>query len=380
MFDIEKSGNEYDYFMDNFGSPPPIGVGRFDRRLLIPRSQVPEWIERDSSEQVPFEEIDSLEARGIFAWLRGAGDDGRDLGVPMYVPYRIGLCRRLIREGWTVEEIKELVDWEESVITDMVEGDLPYEDDDRLIVLSEHQERLEMLEDERVSRLPVEQRPADWSQTGWTSDIKSMSDEELAEDIAEMAKAVQWLAHVDLDSASPKTRRRIGRRAFQLRMHYEDVRFLAVVSDRVCYEAGFSPFVHLEGPHGLIGDSTNLESFGRVNWYDTIRSWRVMNDPDHAPVRLPGFVCVGGHIEMPNALPPVVYAERYSLFRLDEYAQTFAELVGDRRCQHCDKPLAKTASDRRLYCDSKCSQAFRQKRHRTREKAAILERRGASRA
>ena len=183
-----------------------------------------------------------------------------------------------------------------------------------------------------------------------------------------------------MDSASPKTRRRIGRRAFQLRMHYEDVRFLAVVSDRVCYEAGFSPFVHLEGPHSLIGDSTNLESFGRVNWYDTLRSWRVLNDPVHAPVRLPGFICVGGRVEMPNVLAPDVYAERYALFRLDQYSSTFTELVGDRRCQHCSKPLAKTASDRRSYCDPKCSQAFRQKRHRMREKAAILERRGSGRS
>lgn len=376
MFDVEKSGAEYDYFMDNFGSAPPISVGRFDRRLLIPRSQVPEWVARDANEQISLDELDAFEARGIFSWLRGAGDDGRDLGVPLYTPYRIGLCRRLVREGWTADEIKELVDWEESVVTDMVEGDLPYEDDDRLIVLAEHRERLQTLEGERVSRLPPEQRPVEWCQTGWSSDIKAMSDDELGQDLGELTKTLQWLERLDLAAASSKTRRRVGRRAYQLRMHYEDVRLIAVVSDRVCYEAGFSPFVHLEGPHALVGDPTNLESFGRVNWYDTLRSWRVMNDPDHAPIRLPGFVCVGGRIEMPNALSPDEYAERYGLFRLDEYARTFAELVSDRRCQHCDKPLARTANVRRLYCDSKCSQAFRQKRHRTREKAAVLQRRG----
>ena len=365
--------------MDNFGSAPPISVGRFDRRLLIPRSQVPEWVERDANEQISLDELDAFEARGIFSWLLGAGDDGRDLGVPLYVPYRIGLCRRLVREGWTADEIKELVDWEESVVTDMVEGDLPYEDDDRLIVLSEHRERLETLENERVSRLPAEHRPAGWAQTGWTSDIKAMPDDELAEDIAGLAKTLQWLEQLDLESAPPKTRRRIGRRAYQLRMHYEDVRFIAVVSDRVRYEAGFSPFVHLDGPHALVGDSNNLESFGRVNWYDTLRSWRVMNDPDNAPVRLPGFICVGGTIQMPNVLSPDEYAERYALFHLADYSRTFAELVGDRRCQHCSKPLAKTASDRRLYCDPKCSQAFRQKRHRTREKAAVIRRRDKGR-
>jgi hypothetical protein len=33
MFDLEKAGKEYDYFIDNFGYPPPVGLGRFDRRV-----------------------------------------------------------------------------------------------------------------------------------------------------------------------------------------------------------------------------------------------------------------------------------------------------------------------------------------------------------
>ena len=102
----------------------------------------------------------------------------------------------------------------------------------------------------------------------------------------------------------------------------------------------------------------------------------MLNDPDNAPIRLPGLVCVGGTIRMTNALTPEEYSERHTEFRLAEYADRFAELVGDRRCQHCHKPLSKTANERRLYCDGKCSQANRQKRHRMREKEAILRRRG----
>ena len=124
MFDVEKAGEEYDYFMDHFGSPPLIGLGRFDRRVLIPRPQVPEWVERDSNEVVSLEELDVLEGEGVFSWLHGAGD-GRDLGVPVYVPYRIGLCRKLRRDGWTWEEIRELVEWEEWTVTDMIEATCP---------------------------------------------------------------------------------------------------------------------------------------------------------------------------------------------------------------------------------------------------------------
>ncbi len=81
---------------------------------------------------------------------------------------------------------------------------------------------------------------------------------------------------------------------------------------------------------------------------------------------------------MPSALPPEQYSERFALFHLDQYAPTFEELIGDRRCQHCGKPLPKSANDRRLYCNSKCSQANRQKRHRVREKEAILRQRRGS--
>ena len=38
------------------------------------------------------EDLDILEGEGVFSWLHGTGD-GRDLGVPLDVPYRIGLAK-----------------------------------------------------------------------------------------------------------------------------------------------------------------------------------------------------------------------------------------------------------------------------------------------
>jgi len=66
--------------------------------MLIPRAQIPEWVERDSKEVVSLEELDVLKGDGVFSWLHEAGDR-RDLGVPPYVPYRIGLCRKIRRDG-----------------------------------------------------------------------------------------------------------------------------------------------------------------------------------------------------------------------------------------------------------------------------------------
>ena len=375
MFDVEKAGEEYNYFMDHFGSPPPISFGLFDRRVLIPRPEVPEWVERDSGERVSVEHLDLLEGDGVFSWLHGAGD-GRDLGVPMYVPYRIGLCLRLLRERWTIQEIRELAEWEEWVVADMVESDLPYEDDDRLIVLCEFKERLEMLEIERIRRLPADERPANWTERGWTSEICEMIDEELPANLSDARSMVRRLEAMNLETVSTRIRREVGRRAYQLGTHYERVRLLAVVSDRTEYEAGFSPHVCLDGPRSLIGDVNHLESFGQVNWHQTLKSWRILEDPDNAPVRLPGFVCVGGTIQMPNALTPAQYSERFALFRLDEYALAFEGIISNRRCRHCEKSLPKNANERRVYCNSRCSHAYRQKQHRVRAKEAILRRRG----
>jgi hypothetical protein len=319
-----------------------------------------------------------LEGEGVFSWLHGAGD-GRDLGVPLYVPYRIGLCRKLRRYGWTWEEIRELVEWEEWTVTDMVDGDLPYEDDDRLIVLNEFRERLVMLESEFVTRLPTDERPAGFTSSWWTSDIKALSNAELKADLEDHRAMVRRLESIDLISALATTRREIGRRAYQLRNHYEGVRLLSVVRDRTLYESGVSPHVRFDGPRQLIGDPARLESFGTINWQDTLQSWRILNDPDHAPVRLPGVICVGGTVLMPNVLTPDEYAERHSVFFcLSEYTEVFRELVSDRRCQHCGKRLPKLASERRLYCNASCSQANRQRRHRIREKEAILRRRGGA--
>jgi len=63
------------------------------------------------------------------------------------------------------------------------------------------------------------------------------------------------------------------------------------------------------------------------------------------------------------------------VFRLAEYAKRFAELVGDRRCHHCRKPLS-GRERATAYCGPQCSQAARQKRHRMREKEPTLRRGG----
>ena len=107
-----------------------------------------------------------------------------------------------------------------------------------------------------------------------------------------------------------------------------------------------------------------LASFGTVHWRETLQSWRVLNDPDCAPIRLPGFVCVGGMIQMPNALTPEELSDRFAVFRLSEYAESFAELVGETiREAIAVEPIPQPFGGRRWYfrcprCGRRCASLY----------------------
>ena len=113
-------------------------------------------------------------------------------------------------------------------------------------------------------------------------------------DLADHQAMVRRLEPLDLSKAPAELRREVDALTSS-ECHYERVRLLLVLSDRMLYETGFSPHVRFDGIRQLIGDPTRLDSFGSINWRETLQSWRILNDPDHAPVRLPGLVYVGGH-------------------------------------------------------------------------------------
>jgi hypothetical protein len=376
MFDWDKAGTDFDFFMDHCGMPP-FAMALFDRRVLFPRQMVPELVKNETNEVLTLAQIDELEGAGVFSWLHGAGDDGQELGVPMYVPYRIGLCVQLQKRGWMREEIRDFVEWEEWVVNDFLcDGELPYEDDDRQLVLTQYESRLRHLQDEQIWRLAEDKRPQGWSRSAWDSETAAFSDDALAARITSAQSTTNRIRSITLDQVSEKTRRAIQREAYQLRCHFEFVRFASVASDRNRAEAGFSPCVQVQGSHKLLARPTDLEGFGAVDWHGTLSSWRVLDDPDRYPVRLPGFICIGGRVTMEEPLLPDEYARRYQLFRLDDYVCSFRVMMGERRCQQCGKRLPREANERRLYCSERCSQAHRQKLYRRRTKSAILERRG----
>jgi hypothetical protein len=162
--------------------------------------------------------------------------------------------------------------------------------------------------------------------------------------------------------------------AFHIRSKEEWVRVVTILGDRKKIEAGFGFAVQFSGQRSAFPQKDDFSSFGKVDWPRTLSNWRFREDPDHFPIRVPGFVLVGGKISLEELLPTALYSERIGLFRLADYVDQFNEAASGRRCANCSRILRKSTNDRRLYCSDHCSQAARQRSYRERQKSAILHR------
>lgn len=376
MWDMAKLQQMYDESITRFGVPP-LSFALFDRRVLFPRSMVIEQIERETGQRVSLQALDGMATDGLFTWVGGAGPDGTDQGVPLYVPSRLGLLAKCASAGFGRGELRDFVDLEECVIDDcLADEDLPYDDDDCAVVARRDRIEIDQLNAEMWSRLPEVEHPKDWHRSSWNSELARLGTQELVERRERIETHLRRVEQTDLATAPQKWRRHLGRTAFCIRARDESIRALLIAAERAQLEAGFSPAVQFSGNQSVAPDSSVLEEFGVVDWPQTFRAWRFLDDPDHVALRVPGFVLVGGRITLTELLTGEEYGRRRELFRLDEYLEHFKEVAAGPRCSHCGKLLARSASSRRLYCSDECSQASRQKSYRRRQKATIL-RRGA---
>jgi hypothetical protein len=354
---------------------PPLGFSLVDARVLFPRSMVLGVITGETGEELSADELDQFERDRLFKWLSGAGDGGCELGVPLYIPSRIGLCAKLLRNGWPLDEVRDFVEWEEWLVEDALSVDLSYEDDDRKLVAREIRFQLERINDEIWSRVPADQ-PSGWEQRSWHSELQRQSLPELEAERDRLERYVGKLAATDLTS-SDRWRHHVGRQAYRMRARDEFVRVATILGDRKKVEAGFSFGVQFKGEHSVFPDREKPESFGMVDWARTLLYPRFLDDPDRFAFRLPGLAVVGGKVLLDDLLPSDVYQSRVDLFRLTEYVTHFKEIAASPRCANCARVLPRRASQRRLYCSDQCSQAARQRTYRERQKAAVLGRSSA---
>jgi hypothetical protein len=373
MLDMKRIGEMYDSSVEL--GLPPVSFAIYDRRHLFPRSMVVDQIHREVGQLTTLDKLDEMAADGLLTWIGGAGEDGTELGLPLYVPSRIGLFLGLEAKGWAADDLRDIAEWEEWMIDDSVgDPELSYEDNDVLLVARQVSSDISQLNTEIWGRLPVDQRPDGWVRTTWNGSLAEIPTHELEAKRERLKVYLRRVESTDLTSSSKKWHHHIRRSAYCVRFRDEMIRVMLIGGDRKKPEAGFSPAVRFRGEHSLLPDTDRLEDFGRVDWVETLQYWRFLDDPDHFPIRLPGFVVAGGRVTFDPILSPDEYARRFELFSMADYLSVFNLVAGERRCAQCGKLLKREANKRRRYCSGGCSQAFRQKTYRQRQKAMILRR------
>jgi hypothetical protein len=99
--------------------------------MLLPLEQLPHAVTAETGEKISEQEIHEKAMARWFPLLDGAGWEGDQQGVPLYVPSRIGLLLQLEKEGYAPDELRLIAETEEWTIENILTTeDLAYVDDD----------------------------------------------------------------------------------------------------------------------------------------------------------------------------------------------------------------------------------------------------------
>src|SRR5215469_10760024 len=123
-----------------------MSFGLFDKRLLLPLEQLPDAVEKETGEAVTASDLERFAAAGWFEPLqREPPDNG--IGIPLYIPSRIGLYMKLAREGHTAAELRAYATFEEWFVdTILTDEEWPYIDDDLELLIAHFEQRVESYE------------------------------------------------------------------------------------------------------------------------------------------------------------------------------------------------------------------------------------------
>jgi len=144
MIDIEKVDKLFEVGKTT-GMPLQFSI--FDKRVLLPVSQLPGAVMGETGEAISEEEIRAQAEEKWFLLLKGAGVDSAEEGVPLYVPSRIGLFTNLRRDGYGADELRLIAEIEEWTIENILTvEDLAYIDDDLTLLLVFAKSRIDALE------------------------------------------------------------------------------------------------------------------------------------------------------------------------------------------------------------------------------------------
>lgn len=319
----------------------------YDKRLLMPASMLPDAVAGEGGPRLTLEELRARAAAGWFSFLPGAGMEGDEDGVPLYVPSRVGMLSKLEAQGWTADELRQVAMHEQWLIDEILTtDDWTYIDDDLQVLLTAMRAKAESME-HCTSNQPEHERQAE---------------------LRRVREEIVFLERLERDGLTDREKPVIAKAAFRTRAWNDLFRTQMLDMDRGQVLAGYSPYVQLR-EHGWSSES-GFHAKG-VEWRLTVRAAVAEHDGPEVPIRVPGFVLVGDRVTPTRTLRPVEYARLWKEHDLDTYLREWAAVRGERRCLNCLAPLPSDGSPGRRFCTDRCRQAAKMRRHRERNPDSV---------
>ena len=326
----------------------PIVFALFDKRVLLSFEQLPDAVQRETSEIISPTE---LEERALAGWfpLLDHPDGGR--GSPLFVPSRIGLYLQLARAGYAPVEIRALAGYEDGIIEHILTADeLSYEDNDLDTLLTHTKETILAHEH------------------GSTTDANGVVDR--SEELALQRKYLAFFERLKRDGIPPQTAPKIAMHAYRVRAMNDVLRNMILDQDRSKIRAGYSSWVSVNST-SWSGANGDFQGSG-IRWDGTIRSAlaHIECDPE-PPIRVPGFLLRGERIVSTQTFRPDHYRDAWTEHDIDGFLHAWSALKGERRCLNCVEPLPAETSPKKRFCSEKCRNALKQRRFRDQNPVAV---------
>jgi len=327
----------------------PSGGYTFDKRMLLPLSQLQEMVLGETGESLPAERLEQLVEDGWLPELHV--EDTGQRGFALYAPSRVGLLLQLEHAGYSAAELRTIASYEEGYIDNiLVNEETPYLDDDRDQLITEWRFRL----------ISAEAQLAHLHDGGSSATRRRAA--ELRQEIEDVRRSLTFLENRSLASMSPELREKTARMAYRVRFFNELIRDQLLEHMRGQVRAGYSPFLHF---NQASYPAEGLPSFGGIFWHGVLDSPWV---EEGVPIRLPELLLSGDRITQLRPLRPSEYEELWERYDLDRYFQLLARQRGERRCAGCHKKLPPSMHELRQYCTAECRANAKMRRFRDRQR------------
>lgn len=215
-----------------------IRTALFDKRVLIPLAQLPEWVVRETGEALAESRIPDLVRAGWFPVLASEFVDVAE-GFPFYAPSRVGLFLKLEREGVTAAELEAFAAVEEGVIDDvLIDDEMPYEDDDLKLLQAVQRNLLAALRSELAR--PETNLPESAGAILSHGQHVKLTTLRIAGSELMLRTLDHHAANGGIEALAPEVQVCLRRKAMRTRHQHEAVRLYMVQRDRAQLGAGYS--------------------------------------------------------------------------------------------------------------------------------------------